>query len=157
MLSGKMAFPGDNITDILASVVKLEPEFNTLGDGVTVIEWNGIPPSTPLLIRKLITRCLAKDRKLRLQAIGEARVAIDDYLANPGAGLEPAVASTTTGRPRRPWLWIAIRLSASSDTPSPRPANPRFTHSPSRQMGATSRSLRYWKANGSFGFVPSIL
>ena len=35
------------------------------------------PPATPPRIRKLLRRCLEPDRKQRLQAIGEARIAID--------------------------------------------------------------------------------
>ncbi|HUQ91571.1 MAG TPA: protein kinase [Bryobacteraceae bacterium] len=98
MLTAKMAFPGESITDILASVVKLEPD------------WDALPPSTPPVIRKLITRCLAKDRKRRLQAIGEARLVIEDYLADPSAGAEPAVAAALAPSKRRlcPWMALAV-------------------------------------------------
>ncbi len=72
MLSGRIAFPGENVTDILASVVKLEPE------------WGAVPPETPPAVLKLIKRCLLKDRKQRLRDIGEARIAIEEHLADPG-------------------------------------------------------------------------
>jgi serine/threonine protein kinase len=71
MLSGKQAFSGESVSDTLASVLKLEPN------------WEALPADTPLPIRKLVQRCLIKDRKRRLQAIGEARITIDECLAEP--------------------------------------------------------------------------
>jgi serine/threonine-protein kinase len=62
MLTGKPAFTGESIGDTLASVLKLEPD------------WTALPRETPDAIRKLLRRCLIKDRKQRLQAIGEARI-----------------------------------------------------------------------------------
>src|ERR1700686_1647916 len=73
MLTAQRAFVGKSIPDTLAVVMKLEPD------------WNALPAATPVAIRKLVRQCLTKDRKLRLQAIGDARIAIDDYLANPSA------------------------------------------------------------------------
>ena len=68
MLSGKQAFEGESVSDILASVLKLDPD------------WDALPSATPPAVRKLMRRCLTKDRKQRLQAIGEARI----LLENPG-------------------------------------------------------------------------
>jgi serine/threonine protein kinase len=65
MLAGKQAFAGESAGDTLASVLKLDPD------------WNALPISTPASIRKLVQRCLIKDRKQRLQAIGEARIALE--------------------------------------------------------------------------------
>jgi superfamily I DNA/RNA helicase len=58
MLSGKRAFAGESVSDTLASVLKLDPD------------WKALPAETPASIRRLIQRCLTKDRKQRLQAIG---------------------------------------------------------------------------------------
>ena len=87
MLTGKRAFEGESISHTLASVLKIEPDFNAL------------PASTPAAIRNLIRRCLTKDPKLRLQAIGEARIVLDGQ--GPG---EPAAAVFS---PKRAWLWPA--------------------------------------------------
>jgi eukaryotic-like serine/threonine-protein kinase len=76
MLAGKPAFDGETITDTLAAVVRAEPE------------WPQLPEKIPGSIRELLHRCLVKDPKQRLQAIGEARIAIEKYLADPNA--EPA-------------------------------------------------------------------
>src|SRR3989475_642238 len=50
LLTGKQAFNGGDITEILAAVVKTEPD------------WNCLPPSTPTKIRDLLRRCLEKDK-----------------------------------------------------------------------------------------------
>ena len=66
MLSGKKPFDGETVTDILAAVVRGEPD------------WSLLPVGTPASMRRLLERCLKKDPKQRLQAIGEARSAMGD-------------------------------------------------------------------------------
>jgi serine/threonine-protein kinase len=90
MLSGKRAFAGDSVSDTLASVLKLEPD------------WNALPGEAPWAICRLVRRCLKKDRKQRLQAIGDARIAIEEALSGtPQEGEAPRVR-------RQPWPWIAF-------------------------------------------------
>jgi Tol biopolymer transport system component len=82
-LTGKRAFDGETVTDILAAVVRGEPDWSLLRAGT--------PPS----IRKLLARCLTKDARQRLRDIGEARIAIEEALrgeSDAGAGLQPAPA-----------------------------------------------------------------
>jgi serine/threonine protein kinase len=62
MLTGRRAFEGETVTDVLAAVVRAEPE------------WSQLPTSTPDWVRGLLRRCLKKDAKQRLQAIGDARI-----------------------------------------------------------------------------------
>jgi serine/threonine protein kinase len=89
ILTGKRAFEGDDVSDTLAAVLKGEPD------------WDTLQGSTPVSIRKLIKRCLTKDRRQRLQAIGEARIALE----NPERD-EPATAPATVPSAFRPsWLW----------------------------------------------------
>jgi len=66
MLNGRKPFDGETVTDILAAVVKEEPD------------WAALPPNTPTTIRNLLARCLKKDPRRRLQAVGEARIAIEE-------------------------------------------------------------------------------
>src|SRR5262249_48098383 len=70
MLSGKRAFGGDSVADTLATVMKLDPD------------WSALPKETPASVRKLVRRCLTKDRKQRLQVIGEARIVLQDPIAD---------------------------------------------------------------------------
>ena len=69
MLTGRRAFDGDDVSITLASVLKDDPKWDALGSDV--------PPA----LRQLVRRCLDKDPKRRLQAIGEARVVIEDLLS----------------------------------------------------------------------------
>jgi serine/threonine protein kinase len=73
LLTGKQAFAGDTVSDILASVLKSEPDWRALD-------------AFPTRVVNLIRRCLVKDRKQRLQWIGEARFALD---APDVAAIEP--------------------------------------------------------------------
>src|SRR6202163_4838010 len=57
LLNGKQAFHGEDITEILAAVVKSEPD------------WTALPAKIPT-IRTLLSRCLRKDRRQRLPDAG---------------------------------------------------------------------------------------
>ncbi len=67
MLTGRRAFDGEDVTDVLASVLKSEPP------------WNAVPLSTPPAVQRLLRRCLEKDPRKRLSAIGDARLDLDDH------------------------------------------------------------------------------
>src|ERR1043166_1251314 len=98
MLTAKQSFSGETLTDILASVVRAEPD------------WNLLPASTPEAIRRLLRRCLTKDPKQRLRDIGEARITIEDFQSGR---LEEI--TTTLNRPpplKKNLLWAgAIALA----------------------------------------------
>lgn len=69
MLTGRRPFDGETTTDVLAEVIKSEPD------------WLHVPSDTPLGVRELLHRCLRKNSNYRLQAARELRIAIEDYLA----------------------------------------------------------------------------
>jgi Tol biopolymer transport system component len=94
MLTGKMAFSGEGVTDTIAEIIKTDPD------------WNLLPTTTPTRIRTLIQRCLKKDTKQRLQAIGEARITIEELLAGKG-GSDETAASTPAKRGPAFVPWIA--------------------------------------------------
>jgi Tol biopolymer transport system component len=96
MLTGKHAFDGETVTDVLAAVVRAEPD------------WSMLPENTPRAMRKLLERCMKKDAKERLQAIGEARIAIEETLsgeAEPSVTLATQAGSAPAGRRRDAFLW----------------------------------------------------
>ncbi len=66
MLAGEQAFKGETVPDTLAAVLKTEPHLNA------------IATTTPARVQNLLRRCLEKDPKRRLQAIGEARIALEE-------------------------------------------------------------------------------
>ncbi|HJZ98058.1 MAG TPA: protein kinase [Candidatus Solibacter sp.] len=73
MLTGKSLFPGEGISEILASVIKDQPDL----------------AAVPAHLRPMVERCLRKDGRTRWQAIGDVRIALEE--ARPSA-LEPAAA-----------------------------------------------------------------
>ena len=93
MLSGKRAFAGDSVADTLATVMKLDPD------------WTALPKETPSAIQQLIRRCLTKDRKQRLQAIGEARIVLETAPAADAAP-EPISAASAPARGTGFSLWL---------------------------------------------------
>src|SRR5260370_8663346 len=72
MLTGKQAFHGETTSDILAAVLKEEPD------------WSRIPAR----VQPLLRRCLPKDPKRRLRAIGAAMPLLDGS-PNPAPAPRP--------------------------------------------------------------------
>ena len=82
-LTGRRAFDGDTISDVLASILEREPD------------WSALPASTSPRLRELLERCLRKDVRLRLRDAGEARIQLEELAAGtleaaPGPGPAPA-------------------------------------------------------------------
>lgn len=99
LLTGRMAFRGETISDTIAAVLEREPE------------WNRVPESTPAGIRALLRRCLEKDPRRRLHDIADARIEIEDALAAPTtAGVLPGPARSTS--PRARWLLALSGIAA---------------------------------------------
>jgi len=63
-LTGRRAFAGDTVSDVLAAVLEKEPDFSRL------------PAATPAHVRELLGRCLDKDPRTRLRDVGEVRIAL---------------------------------------------------------------------------------
>jgi Tol biopolymer transport system component len=101
MLSGGRVFDGDTVTDTLAKVLEREPD------------WNQLPPRTPAALRKLLQRCLTKNPKDRLQAIGDARTLLDELIADP-AGQEIAAEGAVYPLWKKllPWVAAPVFLAA---------------------------------------------
>jgi serine/threonine protein kinase len=94
MVTGRRLFRGETTSDILAAVLKEEPD------------WSALPDETPPAIRKLLRRCLERDRKRRLPDIGVALMEIDEAQAEAPAGI-------TAPKPvSRLFPWIAAALLA---------------------------------------------
>jgi sugar lactone lactonase YvrE len=70
MLTGKSAFGAEELTDTLALVLTRDPD------------WAALPSSTPPAVRRLLQRCLQRDRKYRLADIADATLEIDDALGS---------------------------------------------------------------------------
>ena len=64
MLTGRRAFAGDDVSDVVASVLAREPD------------WAALPAGLPPAIRVVIRRCLDRDRKQRFRDIGDVLLAL---------------------------------------------------------------------------------
>ena len=84
MLTGRRAFPGEEIADVLAAVLTREPDWTLLPAGLS--------PGVATLLR----RCLHKDRTQRIRDIGDAWLALDGAFDGTGP---PTVQSVASARP----------------------------------------------------------
>jgi serine/threonine protein kinase/Tol biopolymer transport system component len=86
MLTGRQMFGGETVSDSLAGVLKTE------------IDLKALPDETPQAVRRLLSRCLERDRKRRLRDIGDARLEIEEALAGKA---EPVLPKAAPAMPRR--------------------------------------------------------
>jgi dipeptidyl aminopeptidase/acylaminoacyl peptidase/predicted Ser/Thr protein kinase len=93
MLSGGRAFHGDTVSDTLASVLKLDPD------------WDALPVGLPRGIQRLLRRSLQKEPRRRLHDIADARIEIDEALAAP---LDSTMVVTGSKPERTRWLLTAV-------------------------------------------------
>jgi serine/threonine protein kinase len=103
MLTEKPAFPGEDISEILASVIKGDVNLGLLS------------PNIHPRLREVLIRCLQKDQKKRYRDIGEAQYEIDQVLADPGGALAQPVATTKAGsgvRQISPWIAATLIVTA---------------------------------------------
>ena len=99
MLTGRRAFPGDDVSDTLASVLKSDPD------------WARLPATRHPSVRRLLRRCLEKDPRKRLSSIGDARLELDETeLADAAPAAAPSVPDRRVRR-REFVAWTATVLS----------------------------------------------
>ena len=97
LLTGKQAFQGEDITEILAAVVKSEPD------------WTALPANISPSIRVLLQRCLRKDRRQRISDATDVRIEIEDAIAAPkDKGAMQAAPATRGWRERAAWAAAAL-------------------------------------------------
>jgi len=85
MLTGCQPFAGDSMTDVLAAVVKEEPD------------WTRLPVTTPPALRRLLRRCLEKDPQKRLRDAADARLDLDDARSTTSDDMATPAASRRPG------------------------------------------------------------
>ncbi len=100
MLTGRGTFDGKTVSDILASVLKVDPE------------WKSLPQNLHPRLRLLLDRCLEKEAKDRYHGISDARIDIRNVLADSSGVLVQPVAEVVQATPQSKWPWVAaIALS----------------------------------------------
>jgi serine/threonine protein kinase/tetratricopeptide (TPR) repeat protein len=102
LLSGRRAFTGETVTDVLAGILTSEPD------------WEALPPDTPPRIRDLLGRCLQKDPSRRLRDVGDARIEFEEALTElgkpPSRPLAGPASAPRSSRRRRALLFALPAL-----------------------------------------------
>jgi Tol biopolymer transport system component len=97
MLTGRGAFAGNTASDTIARILEHEPD------------WSALPSATPVAIRRLLFRCLAKDAKQRLRDVGDVRIEIDAITE-----VVPGVADVSVAAAVREWkTWLPWAVAAA--------------------------------------------
>ena len=116
MLSGRMAFKGETLSDTIAAILDRTPD------------WATLPGATPTAVRRLLQRCLDKDPKQRLRDVGDARIELEqverapveevppDEPVRPRQRLRVAAAAAVGAVVSAGLVWLA--LSASDNAPT---------------------------------------
>ncbi len=117
-LTGRRAFEGDTASDVLTSVIKLDPD------------WSRLPADADVRVRSLLQWCLEKDRKKRRRDIGDVANELENVMSTP------ALEATGTGQ-KFPWravllagacVFLGAVLAALTLRPSAEVSSPmRFT------------------------------
>ena len=100
MLTGQGTFDGRTVSDVLAGVLRADPD------------WKNLPLNLHPRIRLLLERCLEKEAKDRYGDISDARVDIQKVFSDPdGVFVQPFVGVTQAASASRlPWI-VAIGLA----------------------------------------------
>jgi serine/threonine-protein kinase len=130
MLTGQRAFDGQGVSETLARVIEREPH------------WARLPATLPPGVRTYIIRCLQKDPRQRVQAIGDVRLALE-------GAFETAAPAPAAGRRRLALVAVAaIVVSAAISgtlvwltTRGAEPAPPRVTRLQFTPAGAATLAV----------------
>jgi len=96
MLTGRAAFPGKDVTEILAAVIRAEPE------------WSSLPANLHGRLRELLERCLRKDLRDRYHDISDVRIDVQKVLSDPtGVLTQPVTIVGARKKLRLSFPWVA--------------------------------------------------
>src|SRR5262249_32977961 len=98
MLSGRPAFEGEDVTEILGRIVTAEPD------------WGRLPAGTQWLIQRLLRRALTKDSRQRLGDIRDARIEIEDAGRRPPWERAGGLTAAAKRRVRVAWFAAVLAL-----------------------------------------------
>ena len=96
MLTGRCAFEGETVNEILADVLKTEPD------------WDRLPSDMPSSITRMLRRCLRKDPRDRLRHIGDAKLDLQETAIEPRS---PAMIAFGHPRHRERVAWASALVA----------------------------------------------
>ena len=98
-LAGSKPFRGVTVTDLMAEVLKSEPE------------WSALPAEVPREVTTLLRRCLEKDPRRRLSSLGDIALTLEDSTQSRQPGPIPLTTSEEKKSPassRRPSVFFRL-------------------------------------------------
>jgi eukaryotic-like serine/threonine-protein kinase len=98
MLTGARAFPGEDVTDTLAAVVRGEPD------------WTRLPPGLPPTLVLYLQRCLQKDPKQRIPDMATMRLALQGAFESAA----PRTPANVRAKSRQPLVWLSAAVAVAS-------------------------------------------
>ena len=148
MLTGRLAFPGDTVSDTIAEILERDPD------------WSALPAATPEAVRRVLLRCLAKKPQQRLRDIGDVRIEIDALDEVLPADFRNGRPRSWASSPRRiplPWVVAAVLaagLACGSGRPDDRrtreSAGQRAVHAVYELGGQRGRGRDFARRRGSW-------
>ena len=100
MLTGTRPFHGTSSTEVLAAIIKEEPD------------WKELPADTSAPVLRLLRRCIAKDPRDRLRDVGDARIELEEILREPEQAAESAAsAAEIAPSTRRDGWWRRLAIT----------------------------------------------
>jgi Tol biopolymer transport system component len=103
MLTGRPAWAGETVTDIIASAIARDPD------------WSLLPANIHPRLGELLRRCLEKDPKKRWHDAGDVHVELENILGDPtGMRVRSTAAIPPQSKLRRvlPWAMAAFAVAA---------------------------------------------
>ena len=102
MLSGRRPFDGEDMTEVLGAVVRLEPQ------------WDALPPTVPARVSQVLRLCLRKDPKQRVGDIRDVRLALEGAFETAAPQDSPPPAVNPSPRSSKIAWGVAAALGLTS-------------------------------------------
>ena len=90
MLAGAKPFTGGDVSEVLATVIKTDPD------------WDVLPDETPPRVRTLLRRCLEKDPKQRVHDVADVRLAMAGAFESPVSAADGIIVTPALAVWQRP-------------------------------------------------------
>jgi len=103
-LTGASPFVGETVSDSIAAILQQEVDLDRL------------PVGTPTAVRRVLRRCLERDKERRFRDIGDVRLELVEALEGRGEMPDLAAAASDRGRATLAWALAAAALLALAAT-----------------------------------------
>ena len=127
MLTGTKPFPGDDVSQTLARVIEVEPD------------WNSLPENLSQVLNTYLRRCLQKAPRQRVRDVGDLRLALEGAFETAAVSAGGPVEASRSIRLHF-LLWVSgIAKGGAARRTRTRPLSTRDTHPP-HPVGTNQRA-----------------